>query len=392
MRSLRFALLSLVCLLVGLVGAGPAAAQSSFDVVEQVDARGYATVGDVDVGVNELEDLARDLRDDDIAVVLLETEWPGGNDLLAIEVVELAEEEWTVLVLSPFEDQLDVGAASATVGSDRIDDALDAAFDQPSRDPIVFARAFADGLEAAGSSGGGGSGGFLIVLLVIVVVVGVGLWLLSKRGKKQGARRIEDAKGELRDDIAGVANDILELGDRADIATNDEASGHFQTANAIYLQVDEALPDASTFDAVDDLDDDLELAAWHLDTAEAIVDGTPRPEKPDQNEPWEGDDRPAASSLPDPPPTQAPRPPSSPAPRPRSRSGGMLGGGGGGGLGTAVLGGVLGSVLGGGGRRGRSRGGLRTTPRNRRSSSRGASSRRRSTPRRSSKGRGRRRG
>ncbi len=388
MRSLRFALLGLACLLVGLLGVGPAAGQSSSDVVAQIDARGYATVGDVDVGVNDLEDLARDLRDDDVAVVVLDAEWPGGNDLLAGEVVELAEAEWTVLVLSPFGEQLDVGASSATVGSESIDDAFDAAFGQSSRDPIVFARAFADGLDGAGSSGGGGSS-FLIVLLVIVVVVGVGLWLLSRRGKQRGARRIEDAKGELRDDIAGVANDILQLGDRADIAASEEASDHFQTANAIYLQVDKALPSASTFDAVDDLDDDLELAAWHLDTAEAIVDGTPRPEKPDQDEPWEGDDRPAASSLPNPPRSAAPPPPPRPAPRPRPSGGGMLGGGGSG-LGTAVLGGMLGSVLGGG--RGRSRGGLRTTPRNRRSSSRGASSRRRSTPRRSAKGRGRRRG
>ena len=388
MRSLRSALLCLTCLLVGLVGAGTAAAQSSTDVVDQVDARGYATVGEVDVGVNELEDLARDLRDDDVAVVVLDAEWPGGNDLLAADVVELAEDEWTVLVLSPFEDELDAGANSANVGSDRIDEAFDAAFARSSRDPVEFARAFADGLGDATATGGGGSGSFLVVLLVVVVVVGVGLWLLSRSGKKQGARRIEDAKGELRDDIAGVANDILELGDRADIAANDEASEHFQTANAIYLRVDKALPGAATFDAVDDLDDDLELAAWHLDTAEAIVDGTPRPEKPDQDDPWEGDDRPAASTLPNPPPVEPPRP--RPAPRSRpSSSGGMLGGGGG--LGTAVLGGVLGSVLGGGGR-GRSRGGLRTIPRNRRSSSRGASSRRRSTPRRSSKGRGRRRG
>ena len=385
MRHRSLPVVSALVVVLALLGAPPAAAQDATDVVAQVDARGYATVGDVEVDVNELEDLAGDLRPDDVAVVVLDGEWPGGNDLLAGDVVERAEAEWTVLVLSPFgPDQLDVGASSATVGDDTIDAAFDAAFDQSSRDPIDFARTFANGLSDAG--GGGGGIGFLVVVLVIVVVVVAGLWLLSRRGKRQGARRIDDAKGELRDDIAGVANDILQLGDRADVAADEEALGHFQPANELYLRVDGALPGASTFDEVDDLDDELELAAWHLDTAEAIVDGTTRPDKPDFDEPWEGDARPAAESLPNPPRVQDP--PAAPRPRPAPRQSS----GGGSGLGTAILGGMLGSVLGGGGGRGRSRGGLRTVPRSRRSSGRSASPRRRSTPRRSAKGRGRRRG
>lgn len=398
-RPTRLLVASLTSLLVLLAGALGAGAQSASDLVSQVDARGYATSGDVDADVNELEDLARDVADVDLAVVLLDQEWPGGNDLLAVEVVETAEEEWTVLVLSPAGDLLDAGYSSALVDVDDLDRAADAAFDQPSRDPIVFARAFADGLPEGGG-GDGGSGGFLIVIVVIVVVLGVGFWLLRRAGRKQGARRIEEAKAELRDDIAGVANDILELGERADLAGNAEARDHFEAGNAIYLQVDETMADATTFDAVDDLDDDLELAAWHLDAAEALLDGETVPDRPDTREPWERGDEPAAASLPDPPrvdPATPPRPP--PAPAPAQRRGGS----GGGGLG-AVLGGVLGGVLStggggplGGGRR-RGGGGLRPVPRSRRrtssrpSSRRRSSSRRSSSRRRSSRSRGRRRG
>lgn len=371
--------------------AVPASAQSASDIVDQVDARGYATAASVDADINALEDLARDSADVDLAVVVLDGQWPSGNDLLAIEVVELAEQEWTVLVVSPVGDQLDAGYASAVVDVDVVEAAADAAFAQSSRDPVVFARAFAGGLSGAGaaSGGSGGSGaGLLIVVLVIVVVVVVGWWLLRRSGKKQGSRRIEDAKAELRDDIAGVANDILALGDEARLADHAEARQHFEAGNALYLRVDGALDRASTFDQVDDLDDDLEMAAWHLDAAEALIDGNPVPDQPDTTEPWERGDGPAAAQLPD-PSVARPAPQSAPRPAPPTsvpRSGG-------GGLGS-VLGGVLGGVLStggggilGGGGRSRGRGGLRTTPRSRR-----RSGSRPSTRRRTARSRGRRRG
>ncbi|MEM9037254.1 MAG: DUF6676 family protein [Actinomycetota bacterium] len=393
-RPFRTAIAALAALVVGVVAVAPAAAQSTTDIVRQVDLRGYATAGTVDADINELEALARDVAGDDLAVVLLESEWPEGNDLLAVDVVEFAEQEWTVLVLSPTDDGLlDVGFTSAVVDADALDQAADAAFDQPSRDPVVFARAFADGLSSAGSGGGGGGGGALIILLVIIAVVVIGFLLLRRSGKKQGARRIEDAKAELKDDIAGVANDILALGDDARVAKHAEARDHYEAGNAIYLRVDETLDTAITFDQVDDLDDDLELAAWHLDAAEALIEGDPVPDKPDTDEPWERGDGPAAASLPDPDAARpTPRAAPSPAPRPRSRSTRRRSSGGGMG---SILGGVLGGVLSsgggggmfGGGGRSRGRGGLRTTPRSRSRNSSRPSGRRRTV-----RTRGRRRG
>lgn len=419
--------ISALVIAVALAVPTQVAAQSSADVVEQVDVRGYATETGVAVDVNRLDQTARDLNADGVALVLLASEFANGNDILAVDVVELAEREWTVLVLSPAgSGSLDIGYASATLAFDRLDAAADAALAQSSRDPLDFATAFAADLGGAGSSGsassdssGGGSG--FLVFLIIIVVIGLGLFLWSRRSKSDVKGKVEAAKGELNDDLAAVANDILALGERAGLDADSEASEHFRTANEIYLEVDEGLAKATTLDAVDDLDDALELAGWHLDVSEAILDGDPIPEKPRTEEVWEMDSGPAASSLPGDgrggsrqAPRRAPAPAGRaelptqfPRPAPRRRGGGGLG---------SILGGMLGGVLssgglsGGGSRgrrsrrggiggiggdislggpRGRSGGGLRPAPRSRPS---GGSARRPSTRRRSAAGRGRRRG
>ncbi len=408
----------------GVVGlAGPAAAQSLSELVDQLDARGYAVAPGVDVDVNRLEQAARQLVADDVVVAALDEPWAGGNYLLAVDLVERLVEERTVLVDSPVGDgsgDVELGAASAITDGAAIDDALDDAFAAPDDDPIAIALAFAAGLDPSVGDSAGSTLGTLALFGVIALVIAVAWWLSSRRQRARRDDRVAAARTELQDDLASVANDILALGDRAELADDPEASEHFATANEQYLRVDAGVASAQTFDQIDDLDDELELAAWHLDVVEARLDGEEPPPEPDTRDAWEHGDGPAAASLPGGAPAASePRAARPPVARTSGGLGGLGGLGGfglgrrrrrpmsmGGGMG-GLLGGIVGGMIAGGGRRrygggfgggyGRGGGGLRPAPRRTRRRSapsrrRPSAARRSSSVRRSSRGRGRRRG
>ncbi len=344
----RLTLLVLVAL-VTVVAPVAAGAQSVDELAGQVESRGYA-VGDG--SAVDFEDLERLVADhDDVFPVSLGIDLDGGPDLLAGDILDRISRRGTVVVLTPSE----VGAASSTCSNDDLNDAQDAASGRGLND-ADFARVFADDLDCGGAGlGGTGDGGGsspigLGLLALIALVVLGGFWWWRNRQQREATEvSVAKVKAELAEDLDDVANEILQMADPVSLADDDAADEHYRSANALFLEVQEGWDSADTIDELDDIDDELDLAAWHLDAAQAILDGSPVPPRPDTKQPWERSARPAAQDTTGTLPRNLPRPP-----QPRGRYGypvrsSRVGGGFGGGLLGGIVGGMLGAGLGGGG-------------------------------------------
>jgi hypothetical protein len=92
--------------------------------------------------------------------------------------------------------------------------------------------------------------------------------------------RLAEAREVVQQQINAVANDIIEMEAEVGVADNTEVDGHYRTAGALYTEVDGAFAGATTPQALLDLSNKLDLAIWHLDAAEAILDGKPVPDQP----------------------------------------------------------------------------------------------------------------
>lgn len=238
------------------------------------------------------------------AVVLVD-EPPAGATTYADAVLdELPRQEGTVLVVGP----QTVGWASnndvwTSVDLDR---ALDASLDASTSGAVV--AAFVSELIEPPSSGGGG-GWLLVIGVVLVSGIGFVIWRGSRSRRVSDAQRLAELKAKAQIQIDAIANDILDDADEVSDAANADATGHFEAATATYGEAAGRLEAATTARQVLDISAELDLAIWHLDAAEAILDGQPVPPKPEP------------PVIPDPvtPPPPPPAPasaPGSPAPLP----------------------------------------------------------------------------
>jgi uncharacterized membrane protein YgcG len=272
--------------------------------------------------------------------------------------------------------------------AEEMDAAVDASLSAGASDDAVVTT-FIETLIAQPTTGGGGGddqsvgGGISIWWVVLAAAAIIGIWMaMSRRTRsKRIAQSMEEVKALAKAKLDEVANDILEMEDEVAVSENAEAKEHYQRASAMYAQ---AIDDNSTAASVREMlkvSEELDLAIWELDCAEALLDGKPKPPKPQP---------PEAQVTPPPPPVPDGRggpPPDEPGTvdpfdrRPQRQSsgsndmltmlmtmmamGGMRGGGGGfgGGFGGFRGGGGGGSMGGGGSRMsgggGRMRGGGR---------------------------------
>ena len=132
--------------------------------------------------------------------------------------------------------------------------------------------------------GGGGNG--LLIFLVFILVVGGGIAFLVWRGNRSAQRKAADAlaemKGETQKQIDALANDILDDEDEVRESGDAGAADRFDKATAIYTEASDRLARATTPQQVVDIAGDVDEAIWHLDCAEAMLDGSPLPEKPER--------------------------------------------------------------------------------------------------------------
>ena len=295
----------LSAVLLALAATGVFAATIS-EVVDDVSATGVyldrgVTISESDA--TEIVSAARNNGSRFYLVVLDETPL-GGNSAFAEAVFEdLNVDSGTVLVLSAE----DVGWVSDNEGF--TEDDLDAAFEfandeggndaeyaanfviglvgeseavpEPTSAPVTTAAAASGGTD---SSDGGGSG--LIWLLVILVGGGLLLFWLVRRSSKQSvnaaAERMAQARAVVQKQVDAIANDILDMEDEVRTASNDEVDAFYNEASATYRTITERLQQADTPQELVDLSNDLDVTIWQLDCAEALLDGKPKPPKPER--------------------------------------------------------------------------------------------------------------
>lgn len=344
------------------------------DVSRELEANGYY----IEEGSNATEQVVSDAVFDGRAdggrlyIVVLAEEPPGGATTFSDSVLDLLDDDGYVVTVAPET----VGfAGDGTFWSDaEMDAAVEASLDGATDDEVV--RLFAASLTGTPIGGGGdpgdgeSSGGGIPIIWVLVIGGGaIALWaFISRRNRaRQVAGRMEEVKELAKHKLDEVANDILAMEHEVSLSDDPEIKDHYQRASAMYSQAIEDNEGATTVAEMLEVSEELDVAIWELDCAEALLDGKPKPPKP----------KPKAeviASLPGPP--NAPEEDGAPPPVPGTRDqfdrraqrqssgtddiltmlmtmmamGGMRGRGGFGGFGGGFGGGGRGRSMGGGGR------------------------------------------
>ena len=351
-----------------VTGAGATQAADIATVVDDAATTGFFLDRGVSISEDDATEIVTAARNNGsrFHLIVLGDTPLGGNAAFAEAVLdELAIDAGTVLVLSPD----DVGWVSEDEGFAEADlvAALEFANDQGGNDaqyaanfvvglvgePVAVPETTGGapattGLEPAAASDSSGGGGGLLWFILIVGGIGLLVFWLIRRGSKQtvnaAAEQLAKARVAVQKQVDAVANDILDMEDEVRVANNAEADGFYNEASTTYRTVAERLQKADSPQQLLDISNDLDTAIWQLDCAEAILDGKPKPPRPEPKrlEPTpRSDDR---VTIPAPRPDYQRRP---------SRRSSYLGPGM-----LEILIGVAGQVLAGGGGRGGRGGGL----------------------------------
>lgn len=281
---------------------GAADAQPTLgEVVEAVERDGYYLEPGADADVSGFRSLIADTSR--FVVVVLAADDPDGADFAAGQVLDELSEPATVLVISPGE----IGAVSDEFSDDDLDRAIDEALDvlDSGADVASGARAFAQSLglvdgdvvaptpdagptsTTSDENGSSGSGwvGLLVLLAVVAAVVGGLFWFANRRAKKVDGGEVEAARAEIRSQLEAVAHDIVEHEAAVDLSGNEAAIGYFREASATYTDVSAAVDVTTNLLELAELNDEIDLARWQLEAAEALLDGRPLPPKPEPDKP-----------------------------------------------------------------------------------------------------------
>lgn len=238
------------------------------------------------------------------AVVLADEPLSGATTYADGVLDRLPRTEGTVLVV-----------ATETVGwasnndiwiTDELNEALDASLSGSSSEDVI--AIFVGELVNPSSSGSG----LWILLLIVLAVGGVIAFMVWRSNRASKARKQEilgELKAKTQERIDALANDILDDEDEVEQADNVQAGDHFDAATKIYSAASDRLAAASSPGDVLEVSADVDEGIWHLDCAEAILDGEALPPKP---EPPKPESAPSAKV----PPSSTPNKPTSTEPLP----------------------------------------------------------------------------
>ena len=273
---------ALALILVGLL-SGVALAATPEQVAPIVADQGYYLDPGVGADPVEMSNLVFDAnsRGARFFYVDLASDPAGGAVAFADAILDRVP-DGTAVVLSPGE----LGYASDVYSQLSLDAAADDALPVFDRGDADGFAAFTDSLIGASgaSGGGGGGGGGLIVLLVIVVVIaaviGFVVWR-NRRKQQQGmVEDIEEARKEIKEQLAALANEVLELSDQSALSGNQQAIDFVQEASATYASASDEAEKAQDLPALEALADRLDDARWQMAAAKALMEGKPVPPKP----------------------------------------------------------------------------------------------------------------
>jgi hypothetical protein len=357
----------------------------SMAIVMMPGIAGAQSSGEIDAIANELADgvyveLGGEGSEDELARVVRNARSVG----LELSIVSLATSPPAEALASTLRDRVggavlvitpaEIAASSADHSDAAVNNAVNDSFDQFDNSVTSGAETFASSLAGSAtgptqsnttptstskstsgstsSSGGGGAGVLIFLLVVVGGIVGMVLFVRSKNRKKVKSE-MAVRREEVTEELGVLGGEIYDMADTVAVKDIDKATEHFREGNEQYLQLQDDLDKATTLWEITKIDYAADTAAWHLDMAEAIINGDKLPDEPDR--PDLRVSRPPDPNLPKPPRAETP-----PSPRveprqrrrsdwnaPRTRGGGLSGG-----LGNLITGVLVGSVLRGGGQSG----------------------------------------
>jgi hypothetical protein len=216
-------------------------------------------------------------------VVVLADEPPSGAVTFSDSTLDLLEEGY-VLAVAP--ETVGWAGDGSFWTAEQMDAAVDASLTASSDDAVV--EAFIETLVAQPATGGGGGedqssgGGISIGWVLLAAAVVIGTWMLvSRRNRgKRIARSMEEVRAMAKGKLDEVANDILEMEDEVAMSDNAEVKEHYQRASAMYAKAIDGNTKATSVREMLEVSEELDLAIWELDCAEALLDGKPKPAKP----------------------------------------------------------------------------------------------------------------
>jgi len=216
-------------------------------------------------------------------VVVLADEPPSGAVTFSDSTLDLLEEGY-VLAVAP--ETVGWAGDGSFWTAEQMDAAVDASLTASSDDAVV--EAFIETLVAQPATGGGGGedqssgGGISIGWVLLAAAVVIGIWMLvSRRNRgKRIARSMEEVRAMAKGKLDEVANDILEMEDEVAMSDNAEVKEHYQRASAMYAKAIDDNTKATSVREMLEVSEELDLAIWELDCAEALLDGKPKPAKP----------------------------------------------------------------------------------------------------------------
>lgn len=260
------------------------------EVAPELEGNGYY----IEDGSNATEQLVSDAvfegRADGgrLYIVVLAEEPPGGAPTFSDSVLDLLDGDGYVVTVAP--DTVGFAGDGSFWSADEMNTSIDVSLSGESDDAVV--RQFISTLTGRPAGGGdpatdpdtgepsGGGIPILWVLLVGGAVIAIWVFAGRRNREKQLAGRMEKVKSLANEKLDAVANDILEMEEEVAVSDNVEVKEHYQRASAMYSQAMEDTARSTTIKEMLDVSEELDLAIWELDCAEALLDGKPKPAKP----------------------------------------------------------------------------------------------------------------
>ena len=336
MKRHRIVLSAFVALMVVLVAAPALAQADPSTAARAIQDTGVYVEDGSDLGEAEAAELVSLARNEGerLSIVVLTGNPGSGAVAFGDAVADRLANPGAILVITP--DEFGVAGEGDHYDEADFDRAIDAA-DVVGGDADI-ARAFVGALtgtaiagapaeaatpDNAATSGEGaaapapaasGGGGFPWGLLLLVGG-GLFLFMVYRRRKQQTAMadqaQVNTARAEIQKQLDAVANDLLDMEDEVRVADRSDIDLLYQTAARTYQEASDALGKAGTAAEFLEITNQLDVAVWQLDSAEALLDGKSPPPKPE----------PKRLEVPE-PVTRRPAPPERrPVPRPDSGGG-----------------------------------------------------------------------
>lgn len=218
-------------------------------------------------------------------IVILAEEPPGGAPTFSDSVLDHLDGEGYVMTVAP--ETVGWSGDGSLWTADEMNAATDASLSGDSDDAVV--RRFVATLTDRPAGGAGqpgtedsGPGGFSILWVLVIGGGLVAIWAFAGRRSREKslAGRMEEVKRLAHEKLDEVANDILEMEDEVAVSENTEIKEHYGRASKMYTKALEDTARATMIKEMLEVSEELDLAIWELDCAEALLDGKPKPPKP----------------------------------------------------------------------------------------------------------------